>query len=393
MKFRKTIILAAVLICCGCGKGAGGENPDEGGKIYSTGNEIPEKTAEESGKLAEGYREIYQAAEEKGILNTIDVQKQIVNYMGRSGYISVDRDNRINMSNYEQAEKFCENAKAGEEDAVTIISLVEDGGFIRYDMETRDKEINVAVSSLRWENMKPEIYYYHEFTAHFWKYTEKGYLFIEEYRPPGYDGAPGEIAFRIKPLDQTCRELNEKYVYPVGYVRNNLLITDWSENDYAQLDFYDLYEILYYIEYGDYVPYKAAEGAEYEIPGHEFEKVIQSRFRIDRGRLAAATVYDREQGTYRYRPRGLHDAEQPYEPYPEVTSWEEQEDGTLRLFVEAVWERKMTDQAMAGELVVRPLQDGSFQYVSNQVTSWDEELEFFWYTPRLSDEEWRKWYR
>ena len=52
----------------------------------------------------------------------------------------------------------------------------------------------------------------------------------------------------------------------------------------------------------------------------------------------------------------------------------------------------MTDCAATSELVVRPLENGSFQYVSNQVTSWDEKLELSWYTPRLTDEQWQYYY-
>lgn len=133
-------------------------------------------------------------------------------------------------------------------------------------------------------------------------------------------------------------------------------------------------------------------GAEYEIPEAEFEEVLQTFFQIDSQTIRAKTVYHPDRRTYRYRPRGLHDAELPYGPYPEVTACEEQADGTICLTVEAVWERKGLDSAVRSELVVRPLESGSFQYVSNAVQSWDEELEFVWYSPRLTDEEWDAWY-
>ena len=171
-----------------------------------------------------------------------------------------------------------------------------------------------------------------------------------------------------------------------------MLIADWDEQDYSELDFYDLYERLYYIKYGTYVPYEACAGAEYEIPEREFEELIQNYFKIDREQIVKNTMYDSVEKAYRYRPRGLYDAEQPYEPYPEVVSYEKQADGTIRLFIEAVWERKMTDCAVTSELVVRPLGDDNFPYVSNQVTGWDEDLEVPWYTPRLTDEEWQYYY-
>ena len=170
-----------------------------------------------------------------------------------------------------------------------------------------------------------------------------------------------------------------------------MLITDWNEQDYSELELYDLYEIFYYLKYGEYVPYEAYEGAEYEIPAGEFEEIIQEHFHITREQIAANTIYYPDRDTYRYRPRWLHDSEEPYEPYAEVVDFREQDDGTVRLWVEAVWEEKMTDRAVTSELVVRPLENGGFSYVSNQVISWDESLESFWYSPRLTDEEWEKW--
>ena len=71
---------------------------------------------------------------------------------------------------------------------------------------------------------------------------------------------------------------------------------------------------------------------------------------------------------------------------------EELDDGTVRLTVEAVWERKGLDCAVQSELVVRPLENGGFQYVSNRISGWDEDLEFVWYSPHLTDEEWNAWY-
>lgn len=375
--------LAIFVLCVGCK-----QNIDEETEEDKTEQQI----YEESEKLAKGYREIYEGAVEQDILGTLEVQQKIIDSIGSSGYAAVDRDDQINMVNYEQVEDFCKSADEGKEDSVTIISLSGDGGFVRYDMETTNREIDVIVSTLRWEENEPQVCYYHEFTAHSWKYTEKGYFFVEEYHPSGYDGAPGELAFRVKPLDQTCRELNRKYVYPVGYERNKLLIVDWDEQDYSGLDFYDLYERLYYIKYGTYVPYEAYEGAEYKVPEQEFEGVLQSYFQIDREQIVANTVYDPNERAFRYRPRGFKDAELPYGPYPEVISYEKQEDGTIRLFIEAVWERKMTDHAVTSKLVVRPLENGNFQYVSNQVTGWDDNLEILWYMPRLTDEEWQYYY-
>ena len=51
-----------------------------------------------------------------------------------------------------------------------------------------------------------------------------------------------------------------------------------------------------------------------------------------------------------------------------MVSYEELENGELKLFVEAVWIKEKTDCAIASELVVKlALDDGKVQYISNRM--------------------------
>ncbi len=46
-----------------------------------------------------------------------------------------------------------------------------------------------------------------------------------------------------------------------------MLIVDWSEQDFTNLNFYDLYELIYQLKYDAYVPYQADyDAVEYEVP-------------------------------------------------------------------------------------------------------------------------------
>ena len=354
--------------------------------------EKEERISRESEQLAEGFREIYEEERGRGEKDTLAFQQQIIQAIGDQGYAAVDTDNQINMVNFGQIEDFCENTEQGEKDSVVFFCVTDEGGWIRYDLEAQNGNIEVTESSLQWENDSPEVYYYHEFEAASWDYTDKGYLFLEESRPAGYDGAPGQKAFRVKPLDQTCREAYQTYLASVGYERNNLLITDWTEQDSKELDFCDLYERLYRAKYGEIVPYEAKEGAEYHVPEEEIEEVLQSYFSFGRQTIRDHMKFQPESGTFLYRPRGRYDGGSPYGPYPEVTGYKELEDGTVQLTVEAVWEMEMLDCVMKSELVVRPMKDGSFQYVSNRVISREEGMTNFWYKSRLTEEEWKHYY-
>lgn len=395
MSWKKWMIAGWILLFAGAGCSTTMER--EGG--YEQENqqkterqEREERISKESEQLAEGFREIYEEKKDSGEKDTLEFRKQIIQAIGEQGYAAVDTDNQINMVHYGQIEDFCESAEEGEEAAAVFFCVTEEGGWIRYDMETQNGDIDVTESSLRWENNSPEVYYYHEFEVVSWDYTDKGYLFLGESRPAGYDGAPGQKAFRIKPLAQSCREAYQTYLSSVGYERNNLLITDWTEQDSKELDFYDLYERLYRAKYGEIVPYEAEEGAEYNVPEEEIEEVLQSYFSFDRQTIREHMNYQSESGTFLYRPRGRHDGGSPYGPYPEVTGYKELEDGKIQLTVEAVWEMEMLDCAMKSELVVRPMEDGTFQYVSNRVIFREERMTNFWYKPRLTEEEWSNYY-
>ena len=123
---------------------------------------------------------------------------------------------------------------------------------------------------------------------------------------------------RVQPLDETCRELTRKYLAPISFEQNNMFIVDWSEDDFGELNFYDMYDILYQKENGEYVPYVADDnlgvGAVYRIPKEEFESVIMTYFNIDSETLQSKTVYYSEDSTYEYKPRGFEEVEYPEYP-------------------------------------------------------------------------------
>lgn len=338
-------------------------------------------------EIAKCYSHIIKQVKEKKETDAFKLQQDIIACLGAAGYAAVDIDNQIDMVNYEMAEKFCKEAEAGKKAQVMILLVMDNGGFVRYDLESEKGEVNVLVSSYDPEETGQD--YFEEFTACAWEYTQKGYLFLEQYHMSGFDGAPGQTAIRIKPLDEACRELNQQYVLPLGYRGNKLLIADWMEKNCTELDFYDLYEVLYTMKYGKDVPYADEyTRIEYEVPEKDFEEAIQEYLQVDSSQIRERTVYHADSRTYRYRTRGLYDAIEPYEPCPEVTAYEMQKDGCIKLTVEAVWAMKRSDCAMISELVVRPLENGHFQYVSNHVVSVSDSLERLWYTPRLTEEEW-----
>lgn len=202
-------------------------------------------------------------------------------------------------------------------------------------------------------------------------YSEAYYLFA-------LSDMQEKVALRVLPLDEKCRALNEAYMMPIGYVKNNMFPVDWSENDFSSLDFYDLFDIFYRQIYGKEVPYEPSDnlgvGTVYQIPKEEFEHIMMTYLNIDSETLQQKTLYHTDAKTYEYRPRGFYEAEYPEHPYPEVVDYTENADGTLTLIVDGVWPDYNSDLAFRNTVVVQPFEDGTFRYLSNSIEQIELEL-------------------
>ena len=328
--------------------------------------------------------------------------RSIVNRLGENGYSAVDSRNQINMTEPEKVVEFCEKVDAQEEAEITIFEISYLGGFVKYDLHTKGGNVDVVRSYYKYENgnMKREVI--GNYQAEYWNYTEEGYLmfsgvwFSEELYVLTLSGAEEHTALRVQPLDETYRELSRKYLNPISFERNNMFIVDWSEEDFGDLNFYDMYDILYPKVNGQYAPYVADDNlsvsAVYQIPKEEFESVIMKYFNIDSETLQSKTIYDSENLTYEYKPRGFEEVEYPEYPYSEVVGFTENNDGTITLTANVVFPYAGDSKVYAHEVVVRPLENGRVQYVSNRIIPSEDNYRETWHTPRLTLEEWEELY-
>ena len=362
---------------------------------------IQEESEENADEIISVCINLYEKAEEENKLADLETIRSIVNRLGENGYPAVDSRNQVNMTEAEQVLEFCEKVDAQEEAEITILEVSYLGGFVKYDLHTKDGNVDVVRSYYKYENgnMKREVT--GNYQAEYWNYTEEGYLmfsgvwFSEELYVLTLSGAEEHTALRVQPLDETYRELSRKYLRPIGFEQNNMFIVDWSEDDFGALNFYDMYDILYPKVNGQYVPYIAddnlAVSAVYRIPKEEFESVIMKYSNIDSETLQSKTVYYSEDSTYEYKPRGFEEVEYPEYPYSEVVDFTENSDGTITLTANVVFPYAGDSKVYAHEVVVRPLEDGGVQYVSNQIIPSEDNYEETWHTPRLTLEEWEEW--
>ena len=364
--------------------------------------EATENSQENAEEIIEICVDLYKEAAEQNKIADLEMIRSIVNRLGENGYPAVDSRNQINMTEPEKVVEFCEKVDAQEEAEITILEVSYLGGFVKYDLHTKDGNVDVVRSYYKYENgnMKREVI--GNYQAEYWNYTEEGYLmfsgvwFSEELYVLTLSGAEEHTALRVQPLDETYRELSRKYLRPIGFEQNNMFIVDWSEDDFGALNFYDMYDILYPKVNGQYVLYIAddnlAVSAVYRIPKEEFESVIMKYFNIDSETLQSKTVYYSEDSTYEYKPRGFEEVEYPEYPYSEVVDFTENSDGTITLTANVVFPYAGDSKVYAHEVVVRPLEDGGVQYVSNRIIPSENNYRETWHTPRLTLEEWEELY-
>ena len=381
------------------------DTPQEETAVVETISEVQlsgQKDEEETEKMIECCLELYEKEAEENKIDDLETIRSIVNCLGENGYPAVDSRNQINMTEPEKVVEFCEKVDAQEEAEITIIEVSYLGGFVKYDLKTKDGNVDVVRSYYKYENgnMKREVT--GSYQTEYWNYTEDGYLmfsgvwFSEELYVLTLSGAEEHTALRVQTLDETYRELSRKYLLPIGFEQNNMFIVDWSEADFGELNFYDMFDLLYPKVYGTNIPYVADDnlgvGAVYRIPKEEFESVIMTYFNIDSETLQSKTVYYSEDSTYEYKPRGFEEVEYPEYPYSEVIGFTENSDGTLTLTANVVFPYMGDSKVYAHEVVVRPLENGGVQYVSNRIISSEDNYRETWHTPRLTAEEWEKIY-
>ena len=396
------MIMLILLILAGCSdrtpEGSDLEITQQDSEAYS----FDKKDSASTECIAEILRDIYEEAVDTNTLGSLDMMRRMVARLGENGYVAVDSGNQIDMVQAEQAFDFCKAVDEKEMDELTIIVVME-MGIRKFDLKTEDGNVNIVRGYYQYDQdgslqNRSTVSY----PADFWQYTEEGYLIFEGsyFSDESYiltlSDTPEHTMLRILPLDEKCREYNRKYILPVGYEQNNLFLCNWSEDDFGDLDFYDLFDRFYPMIHSQPVPYVADEnlgvGAVYQVPEELFENVIGTYFKVERETLRRETTYISELAAYEYRPRGFYEVEYPDIAYPEVVSYTENEDGTVTLYINAVYPGGNMSKAFAHITVIRPFSEESFQYVSNEIALPEGYHDIWWHSNRLTEEEWKEVY-
>ena len=107
-------------------------------------------------EIIEICSQLYKKASEENKIADLETVRIIVNQFGENGYPAVDSRNQIDMTEAEQVERFCEMVDTQEEAEITIIEVSYLGGFVKYDLETKDGNVDVVRSYYKYEKRKHE---------------------------------------------------------------------------------------------------------------------------------------------------------------------------------------------------------------------------------------------
>lgn len=276
-----------------------------------------------------------------------------------------------NMENYESVDRFLEECTDGKSGSVVIYEIHGDGGIGRMKFIFDGTEMYVVSAGGIWnDNNKPGMSYISYTRIKEWKYTEKGWFGYELCVPEPPEVSEimdGSCLIRIKPMTEEQREMSERCVRGLGYQGQNLLCSNWNAENMSELDYNGMFEYLYGMKYGEKFN---SEDYPNGIPKEEFESLIMEHLPITAEQIREYAAFDEENQTYLWARLGCFN----YAPtffgtsLPEVVDIKENEDGTVTLTVEAVCDMVICDDAViTHELTVRFAEDGSFQYLGNEI--------------------------
>ena len=205
------LLFLTILLLSACVQGC--DRTDEKAKVEVSG-EIPKSEQEillaEAETAAKDYQKIYKEKPEISL-------KEMVEKMGKRGYIIIDENNQTNLQNPKKLRKFCEEIASGREGTVRFYRALERNGIRQTDLTFDGTNLIITNVVLSREKEDQFISYMERYAAKEWKVTEKGYLIYKKYRPAGYDGEDAVDAVRMEPIPDELRELCKRYVPQSGY--------------------------------------------------------------------------------------------------------------------------------------------------------------------------------
>lgn len=243
------IMMAGFLCACGgkkqeefslSGTREGREDNDKKGR-WEKGYDLPvdeneRKEAEADLRAAlELTGDIYQEADKGDASNVVlseEVLIQLKEKLKTMGMPVAGSEPYQVMENWQEMERFLQDAGVGKAGTVLLYRIHGDGGIGRFQYQYDGENLYVLAANMTWGKDETPMPAYISYTRiKEWRYTEKGYFCYElcvPEPPEVSEIVDGSCLVRVRPLPEECREMSEKCVLPLGYQGNNLLCSNWD---------------------------------------------------------------------------------------------------------------------------------------------------------------------
>ena len=334
---------------------------------------------------ADACREIYLNADKGGGVNvslgSSDVYK-MVTACGQAGITARDYLGDYSMSCWEALDEFGKSTYISEANVSgSYVDIYSDGHMSAFTLSRESGVWHLYGVSGDWEEDGSfRTFSEGRYSVGGVTYTEKGWLIYtrntSDFDENQKKNTDSYTMLRVVPRDETCSALCARYVEPIGYLENNLFITDWSNANLGPIDFNSLYAYLFAMYNGtDMLSsynvrnyYRAYNNTRlYVVPTDTFETVVRTWFSIDPSTLKAISDFSYSAGGYFFLGynRDYYNVS-PRTPEPEVVDYSYNSDGSVTMTVDAVNSWYGTDCAFRHILTVMPTKNG-FMYVSNDL--------------------------
>ena len=374
---------------CGCGKQENANEKSSAEKMKSTvisaeqwekGYDLPlnEKEKEEAEndcrERMELISDIYKSVDRENAFDVVLNDETILEMQEKLAETKCPVATLVtysNMKNYESMDFFLKGCMDGKRDSIVFYEIYTDGGIGRMKFIFDGLDMYVVSARGMWNgNDKPGICYISYTRIKGWKYTEKGWFCYElcvPEPPEVSEVMDGSCLLRITPMTEKMRELSKKCVQGLGYQGNNILCSNWDMDHMEELDFNGMFEYLYAMKYQEKL---SSEDYTDGVPKEVFESLIMEYFPITAEQIEEYAAFDEEKRTYVRKRFSCNDRTFVGSCLPEVVAMKENEDGTVTLTVDAVCDVFISDDTfMTHKLTVCFAEDGSFQYLGNEIVT------------------------
>ena len=310
-------------------------------------------------------QEIYLEAS-KGEAENVILEEEMVHKMvdliAEEGRSVTCGGHDLNMRHAKKVEEAILQGERGENAKTEFYEVNKDGYFFYHQLQFKDHKLQVTSASASMDQKgEKRIHQVETFYPYDWKYTDKGWIMWEKEQSKNQE-MDQHVFYRVRPLEERCRKACKQYIQPVGYFCNNLFLTNWDETNMESVHLNDLYDFFYEMKEKKEIEEIEREG----ILKEEFEEVVTSFLPLSVEEIEKYACYDKESGMYPWEPIGMWNREQQFLPFPEVVNYEENEDGTITLTVDAVFFEEGTDCSFRHKVTIRE-EEGTWKYIKNEI--------------------------